>query len=163
MASRPNLRREAIEVLTPLGWLHGTLHVPTHLALGEHLLLTTQALKLTGVSVPGEPDRLRFLALHHTAVMLVAPALAAEEPAPSEHMGAREVACLLPSGILRGTLLVHASLRLSDYLALEGPWFTLRHCLLAPFGGTTDSAGARSLHTAIINLPNVLGMADAHQ
>jgi hypothetical protein len=161
MASRPSLRREAVEILTSLGWLNGTLHVPAHLALGEHLLLTTQALKLTGVSMPGEPDRLRFLALHHTAVLLVAPALAQEEPAPSAHMGAREVECLLPSGILRGTLLVHASLRLSDHLSLEGPWLTLRHCLLAPYGGTSDSADARALQTAIVNLPKVLGIADA--
>ena len=161
MASRPSLRREAVEILTSLGWLNGTLHVPAHLTIGEHLLLTTQALKLTGVSLPGEPDRLRFLALHHTAVLLVAPALGGEENTPSPHMGAREVECLLPSGILRGTLLVHASLRLSDHLSLEGPWLTLRHCLLTPYGGTSDSVEARALQTAIINLPKVVGIADA--
>jgi hypothetical protein len=125
-----------------------------HLALGRH------DLKLTGVTVPGEPDRLRFLALRRDAVMVVAPALPEEEEPASEFTAAREVACLLPSGVLRGTLRVFVGLRLSDHLQLQGHVVRLRHCLLAPYGATANSAGARSLPTAIVNLDHAVGIAE---
>jgi len=161
MAQRTALRRDAVDILTPLGWLNGTLHVPAHLGLREHLSVGVQDLKVTGVCVVGEPERLRFLALRRSAATVVAPALAEEaEPLP-DYMREREVACLLSTGILRGTLRVHASLRLSDHLSLEGPWLTMRHCLLVPYGGTANSPGARSLHTAITNLAQVLGVSEA--
>lgn len=160
MASRPSLRQVPAEVLTSLGWLSGTLHVPAHLPLIEHLALGRHDLKLTGVTVPGEPDRLRFLALRRDAVVVVAPSLEEAEEPPSEFITAREVACLLPGGVLRGTLRVFSGLRLSDHLQQQGHLVTLRHCLLAPYGATANSAGARSLHTAIVNLGHAIGIAE---
>ena len=161
MASRPGLRQVAVDLLTPLGWLSGTLHVPSHLPLGEHLALGTHDLKLTGVTVPNEPDRLRFLALRRDAVVVVAPALAeeGEEPA-SDYTTAREVACLLPTGMLRGALRVFSNLRLSDHLQQQGHLITLRYCLLAPYGATANSPGARALHTAIVNLDHAMGISE---
>jgi hypothetical protein len=160
VAERTPLRRDAADILTSLGWLSGTLHIPSHLGLQEYLSLGTQELKLTGVRVPGESEQLRFLALRRDATLLVAPSVA-EECQPSEYLRAREVACLLPSGILRGTLQVQANMRLSDHLSLEGPWVTLRRCLLAPYGETGRSPAARAIHTSIINLSQVIGISDA--
>ena len=160
MASRPRLRQVPADFLTTLGWLSGTLHVPAHLPLEEHLALGRHDLKLTGVTIPEEPDRLRFLALRRDAVIVVAPALAEEEEPASEFTVAREVACLLPAGILRGTLRVFSGMRLSDHLQQQGHLVTLRHCLLAPYGATANSAGARSLPAAVVNLDHALGIAE---
>jgi len=158
--SAPGLRKVAADLLTPLGWVSGTLHVPSHLPLEEHLAFGHQDLKLTGVQLPEEPDRLRFLALRRDAVLLVSPALAEEEPPPSSFSAPRQVACLLLHGILRGTLEVFTNLRLSDHLQQQGTVVTLRRCLLTPYGATAHSAGARSLHTAIVNLTRVIGIAE---
>ena len=162
MGSRPNLQKVAVEVLMPLGWLNGTLHVPVHLPLVEYLALGTNALKFTGVKVPNEPDRLAFVALRRDSLILVAPALA-EEPDPagaSDFTTAREVACLLPTGMLRGTLRVIYNLRLSDHLQQEGHFMTLRHCLVAPYGATANTPGARSLSTVIVNLNHAMGISE---
>jgi len=156
----PGLRKVAAELLTPLGWMSGTLHVPSHLPLEEHLAFGRQDLKLTAVTVPDEPDRLRFLALRREMVLVLAPAVADDVPAASPFSAPRQVACLLPSGILRGTLEVFMNLRLSDQLHQQGPTVTLRRCLLTPYGATANSAGARSLHTAVLNLSRVIGIAE---
>ena len=162
VAPRPRLRRVPIDALTGLGWLHGTLHVPSHLALSEFLALGSQPLKLTEVQVPHEADRLAFVALRRDALVLVAPGLAEEGEGaePSAYTTDLQVACLLPMGILRGTLRVIYNLRLSDHLQHTGHLLTLHRCLLAPYGGTANSPGARGLHSAIVNLNHTLGISE---
>jgi hypothetical protein len=162
MASRSasGLRKVSAELLTTLGWLSGTLHVPSHVLLEEHIALGRHDFKLTGVAVPAEPDRLRFLALRRDAVVVVAPAMAEAEAIPSPFSTPRHVACLLPGAILRGTLQVFSNMRLSDHLQLQGQVVTLRHCLLTPYGGTTHSADARAMHTTIVNLSWAIGVSE---
>jgi hypothetical protein len=162
VAAHPRLRNVPVDVLTNLGWLTGTLHVPSHLALSDFLALGSHALKLTGAAVPNEVERLSFVALRREAVVLVAPALAEEGEAaePSGYTSDLQVACLLPMGILRGTLRVIYNLRLSDHLQQAGHLLTLHRCLLAHYGGTANSPGARGLHTAIVNLNHALGIAE---
>jgi hypothetical protein len=156
----PGLRKVRAELLTTLGWLNGTLHLPAHFPLEEHLSLGRQDLKLTGVAVPDEPDRLRFVALRRDAVLVVAPAMAEAGAEPSPFSTPRQVACLLPDAILRGTLQVFSNMRLSDHLQLQGQVVTLRHCLLTHYGATANSAGARAMHTAIVNLSRVIGVSE---
>lgn len=162
VATRPRLRKVPVEALTSLGWLNGTLHVPSHLALSDFLGLGSHPLKLTGVQLPNEADRLAFVALRRDAVVLLAPGLA-EEGEGAESSGYTtdiEVACLLPMGILRGTLRVIYNLRLSDHLQQVGHLLTLQRCLLAPYGGTAHSPGARGLQAAIVNLNHALGISE---
>jgi hypothetical protein len=161
-APRPRLRKVPIEALTGLGWLSGTLHVPSHLALSEFLALGSQPLKLTDTQVPNEADRLSFVALRRDAVVLAAPALAEEGEGTetSAYTSALQVACLLPMGMLRGTLRVIYNLRLSDHLQQTGHLLTLHRCLLAPYGGTANSPGARGLHAVIVNLNHALGISE---
>lgn len=163
VASRPRLRKVPIDALTGLGWLNGTLHVPSHLALPDFLALGSQPLKLTDAQVPNELDRLGFVALRRDALVIVAPALADEGEGGdvSAYTTDLQVACLLPMGILRGTLRVIYNLRLSDHLQQTGHLLTLHRCLLAPYGGTANSPGARGLHTAIVNLNHALGISES--
>jgi len=161
VASRPRLRKVPIDALTGLGWLHGTLHVPSHLALADFLALGSQPLKLTEAQVPNEPDRLPFVALRRDALVLVAPGLVEGEGTEvSDYTTDLQVACLLPMGILRGTLRVIYNLRLSDHLQQTGRLLTLHRCLLAPYGGTANSPGARGLNAVIVNLDHAFGIAE---
>ncbi len=161
VAARPQLRKVPVDVLTDLGWLNGTLHVPSHLALTEFLALGSHALKLTGARVPDEAERLAFVALRRDAVVLVVPGLAEEGAAEaSGYTTDLQVACLLPMGMLRGTLRVIYNLRLSDHLQQAGHLVTLNRCLLAPYGGTANSPGARGLQTAIVNLNHAMGISE---
>ena len=118
--------------------------------------------KLTEAQVPHEADRLAFVALRRDALVLVAPGLAEEGEGaePSAYTTDLQVACLLPMGILRGTLRVIYNLRLSDHLQHTGHLLTLHRCLLAPYGGTANSPGARGLHSAIVNLNHTLGISE---
>jgi hypothetical protein len=161
-APRPRLRKVPVDTLTSLGWLNGTLHVPSHLALSEFLALGSHPLKLTEAQVPNEGDRLAFVALRRDAVMLVAPALAdeGEGAEASAYTTDLQVACLLPMGILRGTLRVIYNLRLSDHLQQTGHLLPLKRCLMAPYGGTANSPGARGLHTVIVNLNHAVGISE---
>ena len=163
VAPRPRLRKVPVDALTGLGWLNGTLHVPSHLALAEFLALGSQPLKLTQVQVPNEVERLAFVALRRDALVLVAPGLADEgeggEATP--YTTELQVACLLPTGLLRGTLRVIYNLRFSDHLQQTGHLLTLSRCLLAPYGGTANSPGARGLNVAIVNLNHALGISES--
>jgi hypothetical protein len=160
MVTSPTLRKVAAEVLTAGGWLSGTLHVPSHLALEEHLALGRHDLKFTGVCVPKEPDRVRFLALRRDAIILCSPALAEVEAATSQYTIARQVSCLFPGAVLRGTMQVFSNHRLSDFLQLQGHMVTLHHCLHVPYGGTANSAEARALAMAVVNLNHALGISE---
>jgi hypothetical protein len=163
VAPRPRLRKVPIDALTGLGWLNGTLHVPSHLALSEFLALGSHPLKLTQAQVPNEADRMTFVALRRDALVLVAPGLAEEGEGAegSAYTTDLQVACLLPMGILRGTLRVIYNLRLSDHLQQTGHLLTLHRCLLAPYGGTANSPGARGLHAVIVNLNHALGISES--
>ncbi len=163
VAPRSRVRKVPIEALTELGWLTGTLHVPGHLALPDFLALGSQPLKLTEAQVPNEADRLAFVALRRDALVLVAPSLAEETEAAeaSAYTTDLQVACLLPMGMLRGTLRVIYNLRLSDHLQQTGHLLTLHRCLLAPYGGTANSPGARGLHVVIVNLNHALGISES--
>jgi hypothetical protein len=160
MVSRPILRTVAADLLTTLGWLSGTLHVPNNLTLEEHLGRGRQDVKLTAVSVPNEPERLRFLSLRSDNILIVVPAQPDDIP-PSEFTTARQVACLFPTVVLRGTLEVFANLRLSEHLQLQDQVVTLRHCLLGPYGATASSPGARTFETAIVKLDHAIGISEA--
>jgi hypothetical protein len=159
---RPRVRKVPVDALTQLGWLNGTLHVPSQLALSDYLALGSHPLKLTQAQVPNEADRLPFLAFRREALVLVAPGLVEEGEGAegSDYTTDLQVACLLPVGILRGTLRVIYNLRLSDHLQQTGHFLTLHRCLLAPYGGTANSPGARGLHSAIVNLNHALGISE---
>ena len=162
----PALRPVTAEVLTPIGWMNGTFRVPPHQPFLDFLTLGTlgaQVIKFTRVRVPNESDPVPFAALSRESVILVVPTLSREliEPEDGGFTQTREVACLLTSGVLRGSLNVLAHLRLSDDLERRrGHLIVLRHCVLAPYGGTLNAPTARSLATVIVNLSQAVGISE---
>jgi hypothetical protein len=160
-APMPVLRQVPAEMLCSLGWLYGTLHIPAHQSLDEFLALAGRSIKLTTVRVPGEHEPLSFLALRRESISLIAPPMGG--PIVGTAYGPtkpREIACLLGDSILRGTVEVPAALRLSDFLRLEGPFLTVRHGMLAPYGGTLQSPRAKTLELALVNLDHVAGVSE---
>jgi hypothetical protein len=161
----PRLRQVTADVLTPVGWMNGTFRVPPQQPFLDFLTLGTlgvQVLKFTRVRVPNEPDVVPFVALRRESVILVVPTLTKdliEEP-DAGFMRARDVACLLPGGVLRGTLDVLANIRLSDDLERRAHLVVLRRCVLAPYGGTLNDPTARALPVAIVNLTQAVGISE---
>ena len=163
----PALRPVTAEVLTPVGWMNGTFRVPPHQPFLDYLTLGTigaRVIKFTRVRVPNEPDPVPFVALSRESVILVVPTLTREliEPEDGGFTQTRDVACLLTGGVLRGSLNVLAHLRLSDDLERRrGALIVLRHCVLAPYGGTLNAPTARSLPTVIVNLSQAIGVSES--
>jgi hypothetical protein len=158
----PLFRQVPAEMLCTLGWVYGTLHIPAHQALDEFFALSGRSLRLTHVRVPCEPEPLSFLALRREGVSVIAPStggpiVSPRRPGPTSP---RQIACLLGDGMLRGTVEVPTGLRLSDFLRLEGPFLAVRHGLLAPYGETLHSPGAKALDVALVNLDHVAGVSD---
>lgn len=161
-APMPVLRQVPAEILCTLGWVYGTLHMPAHQTLHEFLSLSGPSIKLTRVRVPREHEALNFLALRRQGISVIAPPMG-EPTATTGPFGpttTREIACLLSDEILRGSLQVPTGLRLSDYLRQEGPFLTLRRCLMAPYGATLQSPGAKTLDVALVNLEHLAGVSE---
>ena len=160
-----SLRHVTADVLTPVGWMNGTFKVPPQQPFLDFLTLGTlgaQIIKFTRVRVPNEADVVPFVALTRESVILVAPSLSRDliEAEDRGFTRSREVACLLTAGVLRGSLDVLANVRLSDDLERRGHLIVLRHCVLAPYGGTLNAPSARSLPTAIVNLSQAIGVSE---
>jgi hypothetical protein len=156
------LRQSPVEILCPLGWIQGTLHVPAHQSLDEYLALSGASIKLTRVRIPREPEAQPFLALRRDSISVVAPVMGGPVLSnvaygPTKN---REVACLLPDSVLRGIMEVPAALRLSDFLRMEGPFLAVRHGLLSAYGATLKSPDAKSLELALINRDHIVGVSE---
>lgn len=152
-----------VEVMSTMGWLYGTLHVPADQPLVEFLAQSGPSFTLTNVRVPKEPDPVRFLALRRGAVTLVAPSVPSELVEPIHRDGSthgRQITCFLQDGIVRGTVEVPTDLRLSDHLRREADFLVLRRSMLTSYGETLHSAATRTLSAAIINLARVAGVSE---
>jgi len=158
----PALRQVTVEILSTLGWLHGTLHIPVAQTLLDYLTLSSHLITATRVRVPHEPDLLGFVALRRDSITLIAPTLSIPLPVPTSHgsTSPRDVACLLDHGVLRGQLDVTVNLRLSDHLRQYGPYLILRHCMVAPYGATLQSPESKTLEAAVVNLNRVAGVSE---
>ena len=161
-APTPLFRQVPAEILCTLGWVYGILHMPAHQTLDELLVLSGPSLKLTKARVPGESDPLGFLALRRDGISMIAPAMGGPVMQSGRYgpTSTRQVACLLSEGMLRGTAEVPVTMRLSDFLRLDGPFLSVRHGLLAPYGATLQSPGAKAMDLVLVNLDHVAGVSE---
>jgi hypothetical protein len=158
----PILRQVPTEILCSLGWIQGTLHLPAHQSLDEYLALSGPSIKLTRVRIPREPEPQQFVALRRDSISLVVPLMGGPVVTSVAYgpTKRREIACLLPDRILRGSVEMPAALRLSDFLRLEGPFLAVRDGLLTPYGATLDSPEAKTLELTLVNRDHIVGVSE---
>lgn len=68
--------------------------------------------------------------------------------------------CLLPEGLLRGTLQVLVNVRVSDFLRQQPNLVVLRDCRLTGYGEPADSPKARKLRVALVNVGRISGVSE---
>jgi len=159
----PPLRKVTANVLTSLGWLHGTFLVPLHQSLVDFLAPGLQAIKFTRVQLPLTAEVIPFVALRRESVVFIEPTLTdelIETPGSIGRTTPRDVTCLLADGQVRGTLEVLVNVRVSDFLRQQSNLLVLRRCVFVPYGEPLDSQKARRLGTVIVNLSAVVGVAE---
>jgi hypothetical protein len=159
----PPLRKVTANVLTGLGWLHGTFHLPPHQSLVDFLAPGVQVIKFTRVQLPQRTEQIPFVALRREAIILIEPTLGDDlvETAGSRgRTSPRDVICLLPVGQVRGTLEVLINVRVSDFLRQQASLIVLRHCVFAPYGEAENSPKAQHMGCVIVNLSAAIGVAE---
>jgi hypothetical protein len=161
--STPHLRVSSVNVLTNLGWYAGTCHVPVRQSLVDFLAPGSHIVKLTRVRIPNEKDRLPFVAVRRDSITVVEPTQA-DELVDTAGSGGRtsshRVGCLLPVGVLHGSLEVLVNVRVSDFLRQQPGIAVLHDCTLVPYGQPPESNQARKLRLALVNLGRVTGVAE---
>jgi hypothetical protein len=130
-ASAPKQRHVPVRILTPSGWVVGTLHVPEGEGMLSFLNGHDPFFRLTNVCLPAQPRALPFVAIRRKAVLLVAPG---EDTLPGEpdHTGhyKHEVACVFDGGILMGALPLPKGVRVSDELMRAEEFFAVEDCTI---------------------------------
>ena len=162
-SSTPPLRLSSVNILTDLGWCAGTFHVPGRQSLMDFLAPGNQVVKVSRVRIPNESERLPFVAFRREAIFVVEPTQGDEMVDTAGSAGRtspHRVGCLLPTGILHGTLDVLINVRVSDFLRQQPGIALLRDCALLPYGQPPDSSQSRKLRVALVNLVRVTGVAE---
>jgi hypothetical protein len=162
-ASGPPLRLSSVNLLTDLGWWAGTFHVPGRQSLVDFLAPGSHIVKLTRVRIPNESERLPFVAVRRDSILVVEPTQGDElvdTPGSGGRTSSHRVGCLLPVGVLHGTLEVLVNVRVSDFLRQQPSLAVLHDCVLVPYGQPPESTQARKLRMALLNLGRVTGVAE---
>lgn len=162
MSGYPELRKVTASILTPLGWAHGTFHLPPMQTLLDFLNAGHPIIKCTRVRLPGTPQPINFVGFRRESLIVVAPTMN-ELVEPEGSIGrttTREVSVLLDAGVLRAQLEVLVNLRVSDYLRQQTGLVVLRNGAMS---GHADAEGTppRKMPIAIVNLARAVGVAQA--
>ena len=122
-----------VRLFTPTGWAIGTLHLPEGMGLLPFLNGDEAFFRMTNVSLPRQPQTIRFLALQRKPVLIVVPG--EDTPLGLQETGGRqrrhEVACLFDGGMVMGTLPLPKGIRVSDELMQSKEFFAIEDCTLA--------------------------------
>jgi len=158
----PEQRRATAAVLTAMGWMQGTFHLPPMQTWFDFLAGGAPVLKLTRVRLPVNAPLMPFLALRRESLHLLAPTIdeMVELEGAQGRTTPRQVEILLPGGWLRGRIDVLVNLRVSDYLRQQTALAVVRDGVFSPHG-SNDPAHARKLPVAIVNLSEVAGVAQS--
>jgi len=150
---RPQQRVIPARVLTPNGWLRGSIHLPRFHSVIEFLAQGSPYLTLTGVATAGR-EELPFVAIRRSAALLVLPCCDERQLLLAATPGARHrrVVCVLPCGAVTATVAIESPLRLSDWLSCQESFFAVRDVDLGP-------AGTRA-PLALVNAGALLSVAE---
>lgn len=120
-----------VRLLTPAGWVIGTMHLPEGVGLLPHLNVDEAFFRMTNVSLPEQPRTIPFFAIQRNAVLIVVPG---EDSLLGLHHEAKhvrhEIACLFDGGLVMGTLPLPKGARVSDELMRSREFFAVEDCTL---------------------------------
>ena len=163
-AYRPNLRDVPAEVLTPSGWIGGTIVLPERQSLVDHLTKSGPFVKLTAVRLPGRSQAVPFFALQAAATLLVVPAVESRLESEAAHVTftAVPVTFLLGGGVLDGKLAVPSNLRLSDHLKAQSGFIVVRDAMWTPHrtAGESQADARRTLPIVLVHASLVVGVEE---
>jgi hypothetical protein len=137
--------------------------VPGRQSLVDFLAPGSHIVKLTRVRIPNESERIPFVAARRESIIVVEPTQSDElvdTPGSGGRTSSHRVGCLLPVGVLHGTLEVLVNVRVSDFLRQQPSLAVLHDCVLVPYGQPPESNQARKLRLALVNLGRVTGVAE---
>jgi len=130
MPYHPPQRTCTARILTPAGWVEGTIHLPIKAALLDHLEHTREFISMTEVRHAVSFEVVPFFALRRAAAMFVVPD-EAEARGAADHHDARPTRehtldCLLPGGHITGVIEVPMRMRVSDQLMHGAPLLVVK-------------------------------------
>ncbi len=155
----PSPRRQVTSSVYTNGiWITGNFVLPKLHGLTEHLNRTTDFYKLTDVRFSRESEPVAFLALQREAITLIVPALGSDQLVISaaQKRQPHDVSCLLPDGMINGTLDLGIGLRVSDFLAQDQHFFALRDCSVLMKG----AKDRRKAPLVIFNRRQLVGVSE---
>jgi len=151
-------------VLTPSGFIRGTVHVPAMKNLRTFLNAQDDILKLTEAVIPGSLQAQPFLALQKNAVLLIVPQTGLEgmgsEPSARQKVQ-RIVTCLLSLGSIRGYIEIPDNLRTSDFLLHSPGFIEVRECHIGPnpYLDPKETTG-EPLPLVLVNSKSMVGVTE---
>lgn len=129
-------------VLTPAGWLLGTLRMPAGERILSYLNRMEPFLRLTQVVLPHRAAPIPFFAVGRDNTLLLAPTTAGDVAELKEHAGSvtHHTSWLLPGGVLLdGQMDLSPGERVSDHLLARTGFVVVSDCdILFPHGGTSN-------------------------
>ncbi len=161
-AFRPKQRLVKSEIVTPVGWTHGTFLVPECQSLADFVNRGSSILKVLNVKLPLERSAVPFLALQRAAVTLIAPQEDDRIETDPCHgpLIAHDVVCVMENATLDGRLDIPMNMRLSDYLRLHEEFVVLRDAVWNPLIPSRQSGPRRFVGVALANVSRMIGIAE---
>ncbi|MEM7245282.1 MAG: hypothetical protein AAF533_08050 [Acidobacteriota bacterium] len=155
MKYKPRQRPVTARLLTSVGWLEGTFHVPCNGGLQDLLNREADFIALTDVRTSrGTTD---FMSLRRDGIVLVLPSAGDEvlELATHHHV---DVSCLTDFGRVNGELLMLRNLRVSDYFARAPSFLRLERCRVE--NDTPSGVQARDYAEVLLGTRHVQGVSE---
>ncbi|MEM7437797.1 MAG: hypothetical protein AAF436_21785 [Myxococcota bacterium] len=151
--------QSTVRLLTPTGWVIGTLHIAEGVGLLPFLNGDESFFRMTNVSLPEQPRTIPFLALQRNAVLVVVPG---EDVLLGLHVDndheRHEVACLFDGGLVMGTLPLAKGMRVSDELMRSNEFFAIEDCTLGMDASPEPVMEAEEL--VLVHAAQMFGIAE---
>lgn len=165
--SSPSLQTMHLRLATDLGWIRGTLTMPTDQSLERTLNGQDGLMRLSDVVVPSRKERLDFLAVRTRVVSLVLPEadpVTAHASRRVSNIAAshreRSVLAMLAKVSVNGKVRLHNHARVSDVFASGQQFFRFTAASIFADRGPGQSDLLDTVDEVYVNLDKILGISD---
>jgi hypothetical protein len=160
----PKQRTINARVLTNAGWLSGSFVIPQTALFLEYFKRPADFDILTNVSSEDIIEPTPFFMLNRTYVtLLVVDGSEGNifQTYSSETMVTKEIFCLLPVGILQGTIRILRNTRVSDFFFTRQGFIAVTDCLLRTSVRRQEEDHEERIPLILLNTQHVLGVSDS--